>query len=173
MQNSSELNWTPAIGDPTLIGWFITIAYFISALFTARVYLAAHNLFIPSLIKKQQFFWLLLTCTLLFLGINKQLDLHNLFTAMGRYYAKKQDWYQQRRAIQKEFIIVLGTTISVSALIMIVYMKSILIENSLAIIGYIFLLIFIGRNLHCYQKKLSPHRFPEKENHWEAAVNIR
>jgi hypothetical protein len=143
MQNISQLNWSPVIGDPTFIGWFITISYFIAALFAARLYLKSHTLFRPAVIKQQKYFWLLLTCILLFLGLNKQLDLQNLITAIGRYYAKKQDWYQYRREIQKEFIIILGTIIIFSTLLILTYMKNILIENSLAIIGTVFLLFFI------------------------------
>lgn len=142
-QNFSQLNWLPAIGDPTFIGWFITIAYLIATLFTTRVYLVAHKLFQPSCVKQQKYFWLFLTCSLLFLGINKQLDLQSILTVMGRYYAKKQHWYQYRREIQKDFIILLSVIMSLSALILISYFRNILIENSLAIMGSIFLLAFI------------------------------
>ena len=49
-------------------------------------------------------FWWCLVVLLLALGINKQLDLQNLGTAIGRRMAREQGWYHERRDVQLAFI---------------------------------------------------------------------
>jgi len=55
-------------------------------------------------LKKEGFFWLLFTGFLLFLGINKQLDLQTWLTLFGRHLAEDEGWYAQRRAVQAVFV---------------------------------------------------------------------
>jgi len=55
-------------------------------------------------LKKEGFFWLLFTGFLLFLGINKQLDLQTWLTLFGRHLAEEEGWYAQRRAVQAAFV---------------------------------------------------------------------
>jgi uncharacterized membrane protein (UPF0136 family) len=49
--------------------------------------------------------WLALALTLLFLGINKQLDLQTALTETGRIVARAQGWYAGRRKVQVLFIL--------------------------------------------------------------------
>jgi hypothetical protein len=53
---------------------------------------------------------------MVFLCINKQLDLQSLLTDLGRAFAKEQGWYGERRGVQKLFIIslLLGSLILVA-----------------------------------------------------------
>jgi hypothetical protein len=49
--------------------------------------------------------WLAMSALMLFLGINKQLDLQSLFTEIGRDVARSQDWYDEsRHTVQLDFI---------------------------------------------------------------------
>ena len=50
------------------------------------------------------FFWWFLAVTLLFLALNKQLDLQSLFTVVGKEIAQAQGWYRNRRYVQTLFI---------------------------------------------------------------------
>ena len=49
-------------------------------------------------------FWLTLALLLLFLGINKQLDLQTLLNDIGRRKARAEGWYGNRRYYQTMFI---------------------------------------------------------------------
>ena len=52
--------------------------------------------------------WAALGIFELLLGINKQLDLQVLVTEVGRYLAKQEAWYQDRREVQFIFIVLLA-----------------------------------------------------------------
>jgi len=54
---------------------------------------------------RQYLAWWLMTLFLIALGINKQLDLQSLFTAIGRQMAREQGWFDERRKIQFAFIL--------------------------------------------------------------------
>jgi hypothetical protein len=139
----NEINWQISIGDPTFLGWLTVIAYFYSVLLAFKIAFYAENIFASEFIKKQKSFWLILGLVMLFLGINKQLDLHTLLTAIGKYYAHQDGWYQHRREIQ--FYVIGGLLISMISLLLLFMhkMKGILMTNMFAIIGLAIILIFI------------------------------
>jgi hypothetical protein len=108
-------HWRPGIGDPTFMGWFITVSYFVAAFFCfrnvkeCRRQRAAPMFIIKrSVLYKMQtkaiVFWISVTAAMCLLGINKQLDLHTLLTMTGRDIAKAWGWYEGRRAVQSLFI---------------------------------------------------------------------
>ena len=90
--------WQPGIGDSTWIGWLTVTAYFLTAVLCGGCWLRS----------RQSGLWLLLCLILIFLGINKQLDLQSWLTAFGRQVALENGWYRQRRQVQSEFILILG-----------------------------------------------------------------
>ncbi|MFV0475768.1 MAG: isopropylmalate isomerase [Pikeienuella sp.] len=97
------LRWRPAIGDPTLMGWLTVAGYFAAAalaLFATRAALRGRD-------RAERLFWIACCAGFLFLGVNKQLDLQSLLTAIGRCVAQIQGWYEDRRAVQAEFILVI------------------------------------------------------------------
>src|SRR5215213_2059448 len=83
--------WRLGIGDPTVIGWFTVLAYFAAALLCWRA--AKKGLHTA----KVRWFWTALAALLIFLGINKQLDLQTAFTFMAKDFAKATGWYENRR----------------------------------------------------------------------------
>ncbi len=137
------INWQFGIGDPTLIGWLSILGYFFTVLLAFKIYFYAGNIFANEFVKKQKSFWLILGLVMLLLGINKQLDLHTLLTAIGKYYAHQEGWYQQRREIQ--FYVIVGLIIFLISMLIVFLkkMRGILIANMFAIIGLAILLIFI------------------------------
>ena len=87
--------WSPQIGDPTLWGWLTVVNYFGAFFFAScatRVDWRHAN------------FWIFVSLAMMALGINKQLDLQGLLTAVGREVAFQHDWYNDRRIFQKWFI---------------------------------------------------------------------
>ena len=139
-----QLGWHPTIGDPTIMGWFTVTAYFFTSAIALRLYFSAQQIFPEEIVLKQQRFWLIIAALLFFLGINKQLDLQSLLTAIGRYYAHQDGWYAQRRIVQVVVISGILTLLCGALLWFTIHFRTILGTNRLAIIGLIFLLTFIA-----------------------------
>lgn len=104
------LEWHPHIGDPTVIGWTITVAYFIVTFLCYRAGLVAKEADSGIFKTKNAVVWFGLAAILLTLGINKQLDLQTLVINSGREIAKSNDWYGIRREVQ--FYFVMGLAVS-------------------------------------------------------------
>jgi len=138
------VNFDFKIGDPSFMGWFTVAAYFIAAVISFKLYLSSDQLFSNVVVKKQKTFWLLVTLIMLFLGVNKQLDLQSLLTAIGKYYAHRDGWYEDRRLIQVAGIIGIISTLLIGVSVFSYKMRAILKTNRLAIVGLCFLLLFVA-----------------------------
>ncbi|MEQ1546246.1 hypothetical protein [Methyloglobulus sp.] len=138
----SNIDWRPQIGDPTFAGWFTVFSYFLAAFLAFRVYQHAQKL-IRSPHNKQCLFWLWIALFSFLMGINKQLDLQSLLTAVGKFFAHQQGWYNDRKMVQGFFIIM----IFVFGIYLISwglrFFNQILRRNWLAFAGMIFLVFFI------------------------------
>ena len=119
--------WSPTIGDPGILGWVTVLAYFGTA---AIAYLAAVDARRQALTRPATYyywlrtgrFWMFLAILLTGLGINKQLDLQSLLTAVGRHLAKEQGWYAERHGTQRAFIVsivVAGAALTASMLMIV------------------------------------------------------
>ncbi len=105
---STAEGWQPGIGDPTFLGWLTVLAYAAAAVLCNReTWLEPEN-------GPRKLFWSLLSVVMLFLGVNKQLDLQTWLTFTGRHLARSQGWYGQRRTVQLIFIL-LFTSASLAA----------------------------------------------------------
>lgn len=144
MNSLPQINWTPTIGDPSFMGWLTVAAYFVTAVIAFKLYLSSDQLFSDEVVKKQKTFWLLVTLIMLFLGVNKQLDLQSLLTAIGKYYAHRDGWYEDRRFFQIAGIIGIISTLLIGVSVFSYKMRAIFKTNSLAIVGLCFLLLFVA-----------------------------
>jgi hypothetical protein len=111
-------NWSPGIGDASLGGWLTVLLYAIATWFVWRL---LRNWKTPNtrIERREQWFWRILFVGLVFLGINKQLDLQSAFTEIGRIMADQQGWYADRRRLQMAFIagiLIMGVTLFVLTL---------------------------------------------------------
>ncbi len=136
-------HWQPGIGDPTFMGWFTVVAYFITALL-CLISALPHRLVFPlQRVSQIRWLWGFFAILLLLLGINKQLDLQSLVTVVGKELALSQGWYQQRRMVQTQFIV----AIVIAALLLVsVIGRAIYAERQtyrLALLGLMFLSCFI------------------------------
>lgn len=95
------------MGDPTPLGWTITIAYGATAMCCWRA--ARHGPHTPrrgshtggrAAWPAIARLWIALAAVLVLLGLNKQLDLQTMLTAAVRDAAKQQGWYADRRPVQ-------------------------------------------------------------------------
>lgn len=107
----AQYRWRPGIGDPTFLGWFTVVAYALAAILAAsagrRISLRDDSG------RRSRRLWFAVAGLMAFLCLNKQLDLQTLFTDIGRYAANHQGWYEQRRGVQKLFVLaVLGVALA-------------------------------------------------------------
>ncbi|MBN1653698.1 MAG: hypothetical protein JXA30_07970 [Deltaproteobacteria bacterium] len=106
LAHTTEGRWTPGIGDPSFGGWFTVFCYF------AVAYLCYRNARAPGEGRNRDGLtrtWWVITSMLIFLGLNKQLDLQSLITQLGRQLAVEQGWYENRRALQRLFIMAIAS----------------------------------------------------------------
>ena len=99
------VNWYSRMGDPTAVGWAITIAYFIVTVLCWQAGLKEKTINVNIQKPERHVLWFGLSIFLLVLGINKQLDLQTLLTALGREIAQADGLYESRREIQLIFVI--------------------------------------------------------------------
>ena len=135
--------WELGIGDPGFVGWFTVIVYIISALSCAYTAWSASKNTDSETRKRLIIFWSFLTCALIFLGINKQLDLQALLTEIGRKMAKEQGWYELRRKFQTVFILSIGVISLVFFAFLVRWIKGIGRQVGLAMFGILFLITFV------------------------------
>ena len=134
--------WQPVIGDPSVMGWITVGAYFLTALIALGLVLNSRRWFPSDSGMLQQRFWLVVCLLMLALGVNKQLDLQSLITAMGRYYAERDGWLEYKRYVQFGVIISILVVATIGLLFFIYRMNDLLKTNWLAIVGLTCLLVF-------------------------------
>lgn len=127
--------WTPGIGDPTIYGWVTVAAYALGALCCWWASARAP--------KGERRFWLVLTLVMVFLCINKQLDLQTLLTDAGRVEAKLHGWYAERHKYQVFFILVLAAASIVAVMILLRGASRASGPVRGAIVGLALLLLFV------------------------------
>jgi sterol desaturase/sphingolipid hydroxylase (fatty acid hydroxylase superfamily) len=93
---------------------------------------------------RERFFWTVIAFMMLFLGLNKQLDLQTMFTAAARCFSQIQGWYENRRAVQLSFIIALliGSALFLATALWL--MRGRLRRNCLAILGLVIVTAFVA-----------------------------
>lgn len=149
--------WHPQVGDPTIAGWVITFAYFLAGLaaFRAmRVVTVGSNLsrayrHVERRVGCRQraykagvLFWGMMILMLLFLGMNKQLDLQSWLTEAGRKIARWQGWYDRRQEIQVVVVVIMALAAGAVLTALLVLTRSLLPRQSVALVGMVALGVF-------------------------------
>lgn len=110
-------SWSPGIGDPTLGGWITVCLYVVAAaaiwVLLRRTDFTHHE--------PERWVWRILLLGLILLGINKQLDLQTALTELGRIFAHRQDWYDNRGQVQQAFIAGTGI-LGITSLVALVFL---------------------------------------------------
>ena len=130
--------WQPKIGDPNVMGWVTVGAYFAVFALSALVVRKTD----PSR-RPMRFFWLLLVWMMLFLGVNKQLDLQSFLTATARCVAKLQGWYEDRRAFQYKVVLAMGLAALMVGMFFLWKLRRDWKRNWLALLGMTFVFGFV------------------------------
>jgi hypothetical protein len=133
-------NWSPGIGDPSVMGWLTVVLYFYTAYRCFRLARGKN----VKLARSEASVWWLFTLTLVALGTNKQLDLQTALTEIGRILAREQGWYEGRQMVQAEFIglIVLFGLVSIAFLVGITWRMP--AATRAAVVGGVALVAFVA-----------------------------
>ena len=136
-------NWYQRMGDPTVAGWAITIAYFIVALLCWRAGLKEKTITVNIQKPERHAVWFGLSILLLVLWINKQLDLQSLLISLGREIAQANGLYESRREIQLIFIILFALFCFSSLVALSWWLRDYWRRYWIAILGVAFLVSFV------------------------------
>lgn len=93
--------WSPGLGDNHPMGWVTVLVYLAAGIASARTALACGRLGEAG---RERRFWWIAAAILLFLAVNKQLDLQSALTMVARCHASLAGWYGERRTVQALFI---------------------------------------------------------------------
>ena len=163
---SPGIDWHLHIGDPSCVGWLITFAYF-AAFIQSLYYLKKAKLYneksrLPAL------FWSATSGIMLLLGINKQLDLHNLLIDIGRIVAKEQGWYAIRQQYQLLFIIVLVAILLTLAVLAIAYLRPLIKRYFSAFcgLGLVSFFVIVRASSFQHMDKYMASRLINSEMNW-------
>ena len=139
----SYVNWYSRMGDPNAAGWSITIAYFIVILLCWRAGLKEKTINVNIQQPERHVFWFGLSILLLVLGINKQLDLQTLLTALGREIAQANGLYESRREIQLIFVVLFTLFCFSSFVALLWWLRGCWRRYWIALLGVAFLVSFV------------------------------
>jgi len=139
----SQIRWRPQIGDPGFMGWFTVVAYAAAAVLC---FIAASRFPVTADAGetcRRRRMWLGIGMLMSFLCINKQLDLQSLFTDVGRVLAKGEGWYDQRRTVQRWFVIAVAAAGAMTFVILAWKIRHILRESIVLLLGLCSMITFI------------------------------
>jgi len=116
LSTGDDGRWQIGIGDPTVVGWVTVVAYAVASWFAWQARnrclrvagkpgkdpIVARNLV------RMSWLWFAYVGILVFLGLNKQLDLQTWVAEIARDWSKQQGWYDDRRRFQAAFIGFIG-----------------------------------------------------------------
>lgn len=94
----------PGVGDPTFFGWLTVLAYLVAAVVSVLCVMRAERIFGREHVLQHRLIWGVLALGMLFLGVNKQLDIQSWFTAVIKTIAYVQGWYEFGQRAQVVFI---------------------------------------------------------------------
>ena len=130
--------WRPGIGDPTVMGWLTVAAYFgVAALCIRKAVTKVQGK------RADAAFWTVLGCSLVALGINKQLDLQTFLTLTARQTAIDFGWYDHRRAFQFVFVVAIALAGAAGFFILWRLVKSSGRRLRVPLLGFMLLLCFV------------------------------
>jgi hypothetical protein len=135
-----EFGWRLELDNPTFLGWTVVTFYITAALACGRAAQVAGG----QARKEFSMFWSLLATLLMFLGVNKQLNLQTLLIVLGRRAAHTGAWYEHRRLAQAAFSAAFVLAAGVAIYVLANRAKLFFAENPFAWRGLIILVVFVS-----------------------------
>jgi hypothetical protein len=139
--NSAPAAAWPQLDNPTFLGWTVVGAYLMAALTCGRAAWIASRT--PGR-KGDIPIWSFLAILLMFLGVNKQLNLQTLLIILGRRAAEAGGWYEHRRLVQGAFSAAFVLAAGAAVYLLANRAKAFFGENPFAWWGLIILAVFVS-----------------------------
>ncbi|RYE51796.1 MAG: isopropylmalate isomerase [Hyphomicrobiales bacterium] len=132
--------WSPGLGDNNFMGWMTVVVYLVAGIASLR---AARAMPDDRLSRRERLFWIISGAVMLSLSVNKQLDLQSLVTMVGRCHSQLSGWYNDRRAVQKLFILGVAAGGVLGLGLLALLLRGILDRVWLALLGLGFVCVFV------------------------------
>ena len=139
---ATSFDWSPGIGDPTIVGWLTVLLYLVASFLCGRATRRLSAGRAPS--SREINIWRCLFVVLLALGINKQLDLQSALTEAGRILAHSHGWYDRRGGVQLILVVLVSLLCLGSIIAFISYAWQTHSATQLALLGTILVLCFVA-----------------------------
>lgn len=133
-------SWNFQLDNPTFLGWTVVAFYAVAAVACARAGMTARRS-VPTTASSLP--WWFVAGLLLFLGINKQLNLQTFMIVLGRRTADAGGWYVHRRLVQAMFSLVFALAVTGGGWVLIRSWREFFSENALTRLGLIILAVFV------------------------------
>lgn len=130
----ARMEWSPGIGDPHFMGWVTVVVY--AACAAVVLILSVRSPFKGPNAWRERVFWGGLGLVMVFMAVNKQLDLQTLMTVIGRCHAQIEGWYDVRQGVQRGFIRALALAAVLLTLSVAWFLRASLRRNVLAVLGF-------------------------------------
>jgi uncharacterized membrane protein len=143
------------IGNLSIVGWLTVILYFSAAI---RCWIIARELRCAAddiEQAKELRGWRSITVAFFALGVSKQLDLQTVLTETGRFIAKFQGWYDQRRSAQIVVVAVVAVISLIAAIMLLRWARNAPVSTWLALAATIMLIAFLmirAVSLHSFDR---------------------
>ena len=129
--------------DTSLIGILTVVAYLTAAILCGLLAFRAARVFQDAYTRQHRLIWGLLSLVMLFLGINKELDLQTWFTNTIKELAWMGGWYEVGQTMQVWFIGGLALVGSIVGVGMLWYMRHVWRHYWLLSLGILFIARFV------------------------------
>jgi hypothetical protein len=159
--------WHPQFDNPNFLGWSVVAAYLLAAVSCGWVALKTDKL-----VSEGSRIWWLLAAGLLFLGINKQLNLQTLMIDMGRRAAFAGGWYERRRFAQAVFCAAFALLGLCLLGFFAAHAKRFIAKNRLAFAGVIVLLSFVVLRASTINHANELFGVDLKDEHWAWVLEL-
>ena len=131
-------DWHIGVNDPTVLGWIATIEYFWVCLLCMQA-----SRFTGLSERRITTAWGIVAILILFLGVNKQLDLQTLLKIASKRIVVSWGWYEERRSLEIIFLIVFATALLSFFSYFGCKSGAFFRQNPLMLVGSLLLLLFV------------------------------
>ncbi len=138
-----SIPFTFKIGDPTPFAWATVVMYLLAALLCFVCAWKAERIFRDGHVWLHRFIWGSLGFGLLFLGVNKQLDLQSWFTKVVKAIVRQQGWYEAGQGGQGLFILGLLVISGLAFLVGLFFLRHVWRQYWLLMFGVLFIVRFV------------------------------
>jgi hypothetical protein len=133
------VDWRPAVGDPTVLGWFTAV---LCAVAGALCWFAAGTAGVRGT-PRVRTVWRVVGAALLALAVNKQLDLQELVREAGRELVRAAGWDAHRRGLQAGFWCVAAACATAVAAFVVHGLRGVVRQHATLLAGVVVTLAFV------------------------------